>query len=117
MVLLQGADVQVFATNCTDSVNGCGSARDRGYARNVVVDRGATDRFFVEERFAAKRSIDDEVDLTALDVVHNMRAAFIDLVNRFDFNSRTAQHASGSSCRDDFETDFDKVCRYLRNEI
>jgi len=49
---------------------------------------GTADGPLVEKGFLAEGSIDDEVDLAALDVIGDVRTAFIDFVNGLDGNTR-----------------------------
>src|SRR5882672_10544919 len=82
-----------------------------------MIDSRPADRLFVEERFTAKRCIDDQINLAALDIVNDVRPAFVDFINRFDFDAEASEYTCGSSRRDNLETDFDKVCSNFRNEI
>src|SRR5438094_7529952 len=109
MVFLQRADVQTLTPNRAYPVDrGCG-AGNCGDAGHMMVDRRAANRFLVEEGLAAQRCVDDEVDLAALDVVDDVRPAFIDLINGLDVDPGTAQHLSRSARRNDFETNRDEV--------
>ncbi len=110
MILLQRSDVQAFAPNRAYAIDrGC-SAGDGGDAGYMMIDGRAPNRLLVKEGFAAERRVNDEIHLAALDVVHNMRPAFVHFVHCFDLDARTPQHPSGSARRDDLETDLNEIC-------
>src|SRR5438067_1793376 len=109
MVFLKRPHVQALASNRAYPVDrGCG-ARDRSDAGHMMGDRCAADCLFVEEGFAAERRIDDEIDLAALDVVDDMRPAFINFINGLNIDAGTTKHLRRSARRNDLETDFDEV--------
>src|SRR2546422_910004 len=113
MVFLQRPDVQTLAPNRAYAVDrGC-SAGNRGDARHMMVDRRAADRLLVKEGFAAEGCVDDQIDLAALDVIDDVRPAFIDFINGLDVDAGTAKHLRRSTRRNDLETDFNEVCHDL----
>ena len=59
----------------------------RGDAGDLIAHGGAADGFLVVKRLAAKRRIDDEIDLAALDVVDDVGPPFIHFINGFDFDT------------------------------
>ena len=91
VVFLNRPDAKAFAAECADAVHGGGGACKGGDAGNVMGDCGAADGFLVEEGVAAERGVDDEVDLSALDIVHDVGPAFVDLVNGLDVNAGVSQ--------------------------
>src|SRR2546422_967745 len=110
MIPLQRSDVQAFAPNRAYAIDRGSSARDGGDAGYMMIDGRAPNRHLVKEGFAAERRVNDEIHLAALDVVHNMRPAFVHFVHCFDLDARTPQHPSGSARRDDLETDLKEIC-------
>ena len=82
-----------------------------------MIDGRAPDRFFVEKGLTAKRRIDDEIDLAALDVVHHVRPSFINFINRLHIDTRTSKHTRRSAGRNDLESDFNQVCADFRNKV
>src|SRR5262249_15368978 len=117
MVFLDRFNVEAVAPDGANTVHSRGCTRYRGDARNTVIDRRAPDRPFIEEGLAAKRRVDDQVDLAALDEVYDVRPAFVDLVDRFDFNIGISQHPRRAARGDDLESDFDQIRRDFGYEI
>src|ERR1043166_3497813 len=117
MVFLQRANIQAFTPDSPYAVDGGSSTRNCCNAGNVVIDSGSADCPFIEERFAAKGCIYDKIDLAALDIVDDVRPSLVNFVDRFHVDAGTSEHASGSSGRDDFETNFQQVRGNFRNEI
>src|ERR1051326_463564 len=117
MVFLQRADIQAFTPDSPYAIDGGSSTRNCCNAGNVVIDGSPADRLFIEERFAAKGCIYDEIDFAALDIVDDVRPSFVNFIDRFHVDARTSEHACGSSRRDDFKTNFQQVSGNFRNEI
>src|SRR5579863_834760 len=82
----------------------CG--RKRCDAGNVMPDCGAPDGFFVVERFAAERRVDDQINLARLHEVDDVWATFVHLEHGFRFNSRSFQRRRGAARREEAESEF-----------
>src|SRR6185369_17891671 len=80
-------------------------AGHRRHARHTILQRCSPDCLFVVMRCTTKGRIDHERYLTALDMVHEVRAARVDLENCFDVESDFNQARRCSECRDDTETE------------
>ena len=117
VVFLQRADAHVFSSNRSYAVDGSRCPRNRRYAGNVMIDGCATNCFFVEKRLTTKRRIDDEIYFAALYVVHDMRPAFVNFVNRFYIDAGTSKHTRRSARCDHLEPDFYQVRGNFRYEI
>src|SRR5438552_212243 len=117
MVFLDRFHIQAFAANRTNTIHCRGSSRNGCDARDTMIDRGAANGFFIEERLTAERCIDDQVDLSALDVIYDMRPSFIHLVNGLYLDSGIPEYSSGPTCRNDLETHFNEVRGNFRNEV
>src|SRR5215471_13725881 len=65
----------------------------------------------------AARRIDNQIDLTALDVVHDMWTALVHLVHRLNLYARIPQNPSRSTRGDNLEPDFNQIRGNFRNEI
>ena len=53
--------------------------RKRRYAGNVIANRGASNGFFVVERFTAQRRVEHQIDLARLDQVDDVRPPLVHL--------------------------------------
>src|SRR5262249_18000532 len=96
----------------------CGCrARDRCNAGDMTVDCSAANGLFVEERFATKGCVDNQINLSALDVVHDVGTSFVYFVNGFNINAGASKNTCRSSRCNNFEPNFDEVCRDLRNKV
>src|SRR5579859_2053899 len=71
--------------------------RQRGDTGNVIANGGPPNGFFVIERFAAERSVDDQINLTRFHEVDDVGPAFVYLKNGFSFNSRGFERRSGAT--------------------
>src|SRR5262249_60193128 len=63
VVVLQRADAEAFLPKTSDRADGGGGAGERRDAGDLVHHRGAPDDAVVEERLAAERRVDHEIDL------------------------------------------------------
>src|SRR3989442_2917630 len=103
--VLQGGNVECLLVQRAYAASRREGGRERGDAGDVVADGGAADRFLIVERLAAERRIDDDVHLTGFDQVHDIRAAFVDLVNRFGLNAGALERCGGAARRYQPETE------------
>ena len=101
MQVLQGGYVHGVSGHGTNAAGRRAGGGKRGDAWDVVTDRGATDGFLVVEGLAAERSVDDEVDFAGFDQVDDIRTAFVDLVDGFDFDTRAGESGRGAARGDD----------------
>src|SRR4051812_12520195 len=69
VVLLQRSNREALSPERLDGIDGRGRTGERGNRRNAVHHRDAANRAVVEEGLAAKRSVDDEVNLVVQDLV------------------------------------------------
>ena len=76
------------------------------------MDSGSTNGLFIEEGFTPKGSIDDEMDLAALDVIDDVRTAFVHFVDRLRVDSGVSQDLSRPPSSDDFEADLGQLDSY-----
>src|SRR5215216_6883409 len=67
------------------------STSHRSHTWHAVLQRSTPDRLFVIMRCAAQGRIDDQGDLTLLDVVYDVWPAFVDLENILDTHSHFEQ--------------------------
>src|SRR5215510_14925655 len=109
MVLLNRFHIQALATDRADAVDSCSAARNGCDAGHAVIDCRAANRLFIEKRLTTERRIDNEMDFSAFDVIHNVRPALVHFVNGFDVYSGTSQNSGCSARCDDLETDLDKI--------
>src|SRR5437879_8700609 len=109
--VLQGGHLECLLVQRAYATSRREGGRERGDAGDVVADGGAADRFLIVERLAAERRIDDDVHLTGFDQVHDLRAAFVDLVNRFGLNAGALEHCGGAARRYQPETERRKLLR------
>src|SRR5579859_1496004 len=79
-----GALIQQRANAASRGMGG----RQRGDTRNVIANGGTPDGFFVVERFAAERGVNDQIDLASFHEVNDVGPAFVYLKHGFRFNSR-----------------------------
>ena len=73
------------------------------------MDCGPADGSLIEKGFLAERRVDQEVDLPALDVIRNVRTAFVNLIDGLDGHSGITQNLSCAASRDDVESHTDQV--------
>ena len=66
-------------------------AGHRGYARHVVLQRGAPDRLFIKTRDTAQRRVDDQRYLAASDLVSDVWSAFVYFENILDIQPNFSQ--------------------------
>src|SRR5437879_6835562 len=109
--VLQGGHLECMLVQRAYAARRREGGRERGNAGDVVADGGAADRFLIVERLAAERRIDDDVHLTGFDQVHDIGAAFVDLVNRFGLNAGALERRGGAACRYQPETERRKLLR------
>src|SRR5262249_18759135 len=117
VIFLERTHVQVFTADGSDTIHGCGGTGNRCDAGNTMVDRRAANGFFVEEGFATQRRVDDEIAFPALDVVGNVRPAFVHFIDAFDLDAGVTQNASGTARCDDLETHFQKIGSDFGDEV
>src|SRR5947209_9847982 len=109
--VLQGGHLECLLVQRAYAARRREGGRERGNAGDVVADGGAADRFLIVERLAAERRIDDDVHLTGFDQVHDIRTAFVDLVNRFGLNAGAPERRGGAARRYQPETARRKLLR------
>src|SRR5882762_4036232 len=71
----------------------------RGNTRDVIANCSAANGFFVVEGFAPERSVNDQIDLSGLDEINDVGAAFVHLEYAFGFDARGMQRRGGSASR------------------
>ena len=111
VVVLQRADAEALLAQRADRADGGGGAGERGDARHLVHHRGAADRAIVEERLAAERRVDDEIDLAVDDLVGDVRPAFVHLEDDVDVEAVGAQVGGGPARRDQAEAELGEIAR------
>src|SRR5207237_9167945 len=82
---------------------------------NVVHDRGAADCLLIEPRLKAVGGIDDELNLLALDQIHNVGPALFDFVHAVGAEAGILQNIGRSTSRHQFEPEVGKTPANLRN--
>src|SRR5215211_4848176 len=87
------------------------SASHRSHAWHAVLQRSTPDCLFVIMRRAAEGRIDDQGDLTLLDVVHDVWPAFVDLENILDAHSHFEQPRCCAKRGDYIETQTSQLTR------
>src|SRR5262249_39510385 len=117
MVFLDGLHIQALAADSANTVNSGGCARNGCDAGHSMIDCRAANRFFIEERLTAQWRIDDEMDFSALDVIHNMRSSLVHLVNRLNIDSGISENPGRSTRCDDLEADLHKISRNSCNKV
>src|SRR5665213_4424770 len=109
MQILQGVYFGFVAGHRADAESGSTRRGKGGDARNVIAYRGAANRFFVIERFAAEGRIDEQIHLARFYEVHDIRTAFVHLVNGFHFDAGLAQSGGGAARGDYFQSSGNEV--------
>src|SRR5580692_7938988 len=97
MQILEGGD---FRALIEQSANSAGGGVGRGEccnAWNVITNRRATNRFFVVERFAAERRVDDQVDLAGFDEVNDVGPALVYFEDGFCWNPCSFECRGGTA--------------------
>ncbi len=83
-----------------DRVDGRGGARERRDARHLLHHRDPPDRAIVEERLAAERRVDDELNAIVQNLVTHVRASLVDLEDNLDVEPVRAEEARRAARRD-----------------
>src|SRR5271156_5741214 len=83
-------------------------------ASNVVTNGSPPNGFLVPERLPPQRSVDDQIDLSGLYQIHNVRPAFIYFVNRLNLDPRASQRRCGTSCAHHLQARSQKVLNNKR---
>jgi len=78
---------------------------------DVMLQGGAADRLLVVMRRAPQGCVDDERDLALFDVVHDVRAALIDLKDCLDFKPDFTQARGRVDGRNQRETESGEAAR------
>src|SRR5438105_2894414 len=101
MQCLQRVDVDRTTLDGRDSLCRSACRGNRGDGGNTSQNRSATDRFFIEEGILPAWRVHDELDTVTLDVVHDVGAAFLDLVDALYLQAGVFQHIGRSvGCHD-----------------
>ena len=95
MVFLQTSYLQTRGFQCPDCADGCRCGGKRGDQRNFVTDGRAADFLSIGIRLTPKRGVDDDLDLTCRDGIHDMRGAFGNFIDPFDIESYFLQPFCG----------------------
>ena len=98
-------DGQAFGVQRPDGVDRGRGAGQRRDARHAVHHRDAADGAVVEERLAAERRVDDELDAVVEDLVADVRPALVDLEDDLGVEAVRAQEVGGAARRDQPEAE------------
>ena len=94
-----------------DGADGGGGAGQRRDARHFVHHRRAAHGAIVEERLAAERRVDDEIDLAVDDLVGDVRPPFVHLEHDVDVEAVRAQVRGGAARGDQAEPELGQIAR------
>src|ERR1039458_1067712 len=90
-----------------DALDGCLRGGDGGDGGNPRQHCSPADGLLIEEGILAARSVDDELNAVALDQVHNVRPALLDLEDPLDAEAGLLQYVGRALCGYDPETEVD----------
>src|SRR5580704_2796573 len=94
MQILQGRNFRALIEKRANSAGGSVGRRERRDTWNVIANGGSANGFFVVERFATQRRVDDQVDLARFDEVHDVGTSFIHFEHGLRFNPGTFERGS-----------------------
>src|ERR1035438_4242853 len=101
--MLQRIDRGPVALHRADALN-CGlCGGNGGDGGNARQHRGPANGFLIEEGVLPARRVDDELDAVALDQVHNVRPALLDLEDALNSETGLFQHIRRALGSDDLE--------------
>ena len=99
MQILQGSNFRALFQKRMNPARRGMRGRQRRDARDVVANGCPSNRFFVVERFASQRRVDDEIDLSSFHQIHDVRPALIHFEDGFRFDAGGFQRRGGSARR------------------
>src|SRR5215472_9199358 len=82
MQVLQSGNFDALLVERVNAPRRCVRRSQRSDTGYIVANRGAPNRFLIVERFAAERRVDDQIDFSGFDQIHDIGAAFVDLEDR-----------------------------------
>src|SRR4026208_1514850 len=100
---LQGKHVHFGSLESSDAASDGSTTRKGGDTGHSMLHRGAANGALIEEGTLAKRSVQNEIDLAALDHVNDVRSPFVDFVDRLYWDTALFQGAGRSTRSDKFE--------------
>ncbi len=101
--MLQRVNRSLVALHGADALDGGLRGGDGGDGGNARQHRGAANGLLVEEGVLPARGVDDELNAVALDQVHDVRPALLDLEDPLHSEAGFFQHIGRAFGGDDLE--------------
>ena len=87
MQVLQAGNYQLPGLQRLDAADGGRGGGNRGNTGNLVLHGGAPDRLFVKAGFDTERRVDDQIDVSVLDQIDDIRPSLVHLEDRLDLQA------------------------------